>query len=104
VRAAATAGGTPAIVVSLQGWPARRVGTGGAIVGCRVVGGAAALAIAAWTSGRHMMRLRAPGCQPLGSARLMSKAGGGKPGVLGRGGLGGRMVAPMMLLYVSGRR
>ena len=70
------------VVVSLRG---RRVGAGGGIVGCRVVGGAAALAIAASMGGRHRMRLRAPGCRPLGLMWLMSKVGGGEPGALGGG-------------------
>jgi hypothetical protein len=85
VRATAAAEGVPAAIVaaSLRGRPARRAGAGGAIVGCRVVGGAAALAIAASTSGRHMMQLWAPGCRPLGLVRLMSKVGGGEPGALG---------------------
>jgi hypothetical protein len=87
VRAAAAAEGVLAVIVavSLRGRPARCVGVGGGIAGCRVVDGAAALAIAALTSGRHRMRLRAPGCRPLGLVRLMSKVGGGEPGALGGG-------------------
>ena len=73
------------VAVSLRGRPGRCVGAGGGIVGCGVVDGAAALAIAASTSGRHRMRLRAPGCRPLGLVRLMSKVGGGEPGALGGG-------------------
>jgi hypothetical protein len=40
VRAAAAAGGAPAVVVAVssRGQPALRAGAGGAIVGCRVVG------------------------------------------------------------------
>jgi hypothetical protein len=69
VRAAAAEGVPAAMVaVSLQGRPGRRIGAGGGIVGCGAVDGAAALAIAASTSGRHRMRLREPGGRPLGLA------------------------------------
>jgi hypothetical protein len=65
VRAAAEVGGVlaVAVVVFLRGWLGRRVTVG---VGCGVCGApvgvvAMALAMAASTSGRHLMRFRVPG-------------------------------------------
>jgi hypothetical protein len=106
VRAVAAVGGAPAVVVavSLRGRPGRRVPVGVGWDACGAPVGVVAAVMAASTRGRHMMRLRAPGCRPLGLVRLMSKAGGGEPGALGRGGLGGQIVALMMLSYVGGRR
>jgi hypothetical protein len=89
-------------VVSLRGRPGRRAVIGGALGGRAEVGCAAAL-MAASTSGRHFTRFGTPGWRPFGFGRLMSKTGGGDPGTLGGGGLGGRTVALMMLSYVGGR-
>jgi hypothetical protein len=106
-RATATVGGVPAVVVGLflRGRPGRRVTVN---VGCGDCGApvgatAAALAMAASTSGRHLMRFRAPGWRPFGFGRLMLKVGGGDPGALGGGGFGGRMVELMTVSYVGGR-
>jgi hypothetical protein len=71
--------GIPAVVVVLflQGRPGRHMTVD---VGCGVCGApvgvtATALAMAAWTSGRHLMRFRAPGWRPFGFGRLMLKVG-----------------------------
>jgi hypothetical protein len=66
-------------------------------VACGAIVGVAAKAMAASTRGRHKMRLRDPGGQPLGLVLLMLKVGVWEPGALGGGGFGGRMVAEMML-------
>jgi hypothetical protein len=106
-RATAAVGGVPAVVVELflRGRPGWRVTVG---VGCGVCGApvgvtAAALAMAASTSGRYLMRFRVPGWRPFGFGRLMLKVGGGDPGALGGGGFGRRMVELMTVLYVGGR-
>jgi hypothetical protein len=81
---AAAAGGTVSlllVVVSFRGRPGRRAAVGGALGGCGGVGWAAAL-MAASTSGKHLGMFFAPGCRPLGLSRLMSKVGGGDPGVV----------------------
>jgi hypothetical protein len=74
VRAAAAVGGASAVVVvvSLQGRPGRRMAVDVGWDACGAPVGFAAAAIAASTRGRHMVRLRAPGCRPLGLVRLMS--------------------------------
>jgi hypothetical protein len=107
VRATAAVGGVPVVVVVLflRGRPGRRVTVD---VGCGVCGApvgvtAAALAMVPSTSGRHLMRFRAPGWRPFGFGRLMLKVGGSEPGALGGGGFGGRMVVLMTVSYVGGR-
>jgi hypothetical protein len=96
--------GAATVAVSLRGRPGWRVVAGGGRVACGAVVGVAAKAMAASTRGRHKMRLRDPSGQPLSLVSLMLKVGVGEPGALGGGGLGGRMVAEMMLSYVCGRR
>jgi hypothetical protein len=74
VRVVAAVGGASevVVVVSLRGWPVRRMAVDVGWDACGAPVGFAAAAMAVSTRGRHMVQLRVPGCRPLGLARLMS--------------------------------